>query len=147
MNKQELANKLLLATVESFALMTKRSNNLDAFFEAYIGAVSSRAFIGKIQFEDAWQEQIDETEMFYCFTKLKLSPIVLSSPCNEYSDLNTVEWKIILPNINYLKDVAKPKQTSDYLQSAQIEIEENRRIYEDEDLSKFLDKVELPIFH
>jgi hypothetical protein len=141
MNKQNLAIKLMVATIESMAIMTKSDSDLRELLYSIFNATQHNLSFGMIQFEDVWQETIDNDEDVWIVVRLKLSPHCLRLIDHGYSNLNTAVWQVYLPNINYLEADKVPKSNAKCLAMAKLSIVEDHKAYEDEELLNFLDRV------
>ncbi len=70
-----------------------------------------RHIIGTVQLEDVWQELNSESNKFELHLNFKLSPDALASNIGLNSDMNTLEWHLVLPKI---EDIAKETAPEDF---------------------------------
>ena len=124
MSKHKSAELLMEITVQALASLIGGDKDLSTFVLAKNHAVSTRKIVGKVQFEDEWQQQIDESETFYVFTTLKFAPNILQIAGSRYYDLNQVSWNLIVPNTNTLDLTARPDDSIELLMMARLMLEE-----------------------
>ena len=111
-------------TVQALAELVGGNEDISAFVLAKNHAVSTRKIVNKVQFEEEWQQQIDESEIFYVFTTLKLAPNILQIAGSKYQDLNRVSWNLIVPNTNTLDPSQRPNNSIELLMMAKLMLEE-----------------------
>ena len=111
-------------TVQALAELVGGDEGISAFVLAKNHAVSTRKIVNKVQFEEEWQQQIDESETFYVFTTLKLAPNILQIAGSKYQDLNRVSWNLIVPNTNTLDPSQRPNNSIELLMMAKLMLEE-----------------------
>ena len=111
-------------TIQALAQLTHGDEGLSAFVLAKNHAVSTRKIVNKVQFEEEWQQQIDESEVFYVFTTLKLAPNILQIAGSKYQDLNLISWNLIVPNTNTLDPSDRPKNSIELLMMAKLMLKE-----------------------
>lgn len=111
-------------TVQALAELVGGDEGISAFVLAKNHAVSTRKIVNKVQFEEEWQQQIDESEVFYVFTTLKLAPNILQIAGSKYQDLNRVSWNLIVPNIFTLDPVQRPTTSIELIMMAKLMLEE-----------------------
>ena len=111
-------------TVQALAELVCGDEGISAFVLAKNYAVSTRKIVNKVQFEEEWQQQIDESEVFYVFTTLKLAPNILQIAGSQYQDLNRVSWNLIVPNIFTLDPSQRPTNSVELLMMAKLMLEE-----------------------
>ena len=111
-------------TVQALAELVGGDEGISAFVLAKNHAVSTRKIVNKVQFEEEWQQQIDESEIFYVFTTLKLAPNILQIAGSKYQDLNRVSWNLIVPNTNTLDPSQRPNNSIELLMMAKLMLEE-----------------------
>ena len=111
-------------TVQALAELIGGDEGISAFVLAKNHAVSTRKIVNKVQFEEEWQQQIDESEIFYVFTTLKLAPNILQIAGSKYQDLNRVSWNLIVPNTNTLDPSQRPNNSIELLMMAKLMLEE-----------------------
>lgn len=124
MNRRKSAELLMDITTQALAQLTHGDESISALVLAKNHAVSTRKIVDKVQFEEEWQQQIDESEVFYVFTNLKLAPNILQIAGSKYQDLNRVSWNLILPNTFTLDPRQKPANSIDLLMMAKLMLEE-----------------------
>lgn len=139
MNKRKSVELLMEITVQALAQLTNGDEGLSSFILAKNHAASTRKIVDKVQFEEEWQQQIDESEEFYVFTTLKLAPNVIQIAGAQYQDLNRVTWNLIVPNTNTLDMDLRPTNSIDLLMMAKLMMEEiNGGNFSYAELVKFL---------
>ena len=111
-------------TVQALAELVGGDEGISAFVLAKNHAVSTRKIVNKVQFEEEWQQQMDESEIFYVFTTLKLAPNILQIAGSKYQDLNRVSWNLIVPNTNTLDPSQRPNNSIELLMMAKLMLEE-----------------------
>jgi len=111
-------------TVQALSELVRGDEGISAFVLAKNHAVSTRKIVNKVQFEEEWQQQIDESEVFYVFTTLKLAPNILQIAGSKYQDLNRVSWNLIVPNIFTLDPSQRPTNSIELLMMAKLMLEE-----------------------
>jgi len=111
-------------TVQALAELIGGDEGISAFVLAKNHAVSTRKIVNKVQFEEEWQQQMDESEIFYVFTTLKLAPNILQIAGSKYQDLNRVSWNLIVPNTNTLDPSQRPNNSIELLMMAKLMLEE-----------------------
>ncbi len=111
-------------TVQALAELVSGDDGLSTFVLAKNHAVSTRKIVDKVQFEEEWQQQVDESEIFYVFTTFKLAPNILQIAGSKYQDLNRVSWNLIIPNTFTLEPSARPSNSIELLMMAKLMLEE-----------------------
>jgi hypothetical protein len=91
----DVAEKLMSAVMEGFALMEIDDDDFDSLFHAIKYHADHRIPTGRIQFEYVFLN--DENRLRVGFA---LSPTILCSAKAKYRGINTVKWFIILPNMD-----------------------------------------------
>ena len=124
MNKRKSVELLMEITVQALAELVGGNEDISAFVLAKNHAVSTRKIVNKVQFEEEWQQQIDESEIFYVFTTLKLAPNILQIAGSKYQDLNRVSWNLIVPNTNTLDPSQRPNNSIELLMMAKLMLAE-----------------------
>lgn len=124
MNKRKSVELLMEITVQALAELVSGDEGIGTFVLAKNHAVSTRKIVNKVQFEEEWQQQIDESEIFYVFTTLKLAPNILQIAGSKYQDLNRVSWNLIVPNTNTLDPSQRPNNSIELLMMAKLMLEE-----------------------
>ena len=124
MNKHKSVELLMEITIQAIAELVRGDEGISAFVLAKNHAVSTRKIVGKVQFEEEWQQQMDESEVFYVFTTLKLAPNILQIAGSKYQDLNRVSWNLIVPNTFTLDTLERPTNSIELLMMAKLMLEE-----------------------
>ncbi len=124
MNKRKSVELLMEITVEALAELVGGDEGISAFVLSKNHAVSTRKIVNKVQFEEEWQQQMDESEIFYVFTTLKLAPNILQIAGSKYQDLNRISWHLIVPNTNTLDPSQRPANSIELLMMAKLMLEE-----------------------
>lgn len=124
MNKRKSVELLMEITVQALAELVGGDEGISAFVLAKNHAVSTRKIVNKVQFEEEWQQQIDDSEVFYVFTTLKLAPNILQIAGSKYQDLNRVSWNLIVPNTFTLEPAQRPTNSIELLMMAKLMLEE-----------------------
>ncbi len=124
MSKRKSVELLMEITVQALAELVSGDDGLSTFVLAKNHAVSTRKIVDKVQFEEEWQQQVDESEIFYVFTTFKLAPNILQIAGSKYQDLNRVSWNLIIPNTFTLEPSARPSNSIELLMMAKLMLEE-----------------------
>ena len=124
MNKRKSVELLMEITVQALAELVGGDEGISAFVLAKNHAVYTRKIVDKVQFEEEWQQQIDDSEVFYVFTTLKLAPNILQIAGSKYQDLNRVSWNLIVPNTFTLEPTQRPTNSIELLMMAKLMLEE-----------------------
>ncbi len=124
MNKRKSVELLMEITVQALAELVSGDEGIGTFVLAKNHAVSTRKIVNKVQFEEEWQQQIDDSEVFYVFTTLKLAPNILQIAGSKYQDLNRVSWNLIVPNTFTLEPAQRPTNSIELLMMAKLMLEE-----------------------
>ena len=124
MNKRKSVELLMEITVQALAELVSGDEGIGTFVLAKNHAVSTRKIVNKVQFEEEWQQQVDESEIFYVFTTFKLAPNILQIAGSKYQDLNRVSWNLIIPNTFTLEPSARPSNSIELLMMAKLILEE-----------------------
>jgi hypothetical protein len=124
MSKRKSVELLMEITVQALAELVSGDDGLSTFVLAKNHAVSTRKIVDKVQFEEEWQQQVDESEIFYVFTTFKLAPNILQIAGSKYQDLNRVSWNLIIPNTFTLEPSARPSNSIELLMMAKLILEE-----------------------
>ena len=124
MHKRNSAELLMEITVQALAELVGGDEGISAFVLAKNHAVSTRKIVNKVQFEEEWQQQIDDSETFYVFTTLKLAPNILQIAGSKYQDLNRICWNLIVPNTFTLEPSQRPTNFIELLMMAKLMLEE-----------------------
>ena len=124
MSKRKSVELLMEITVQALAELVSGDDGLSTFVLAKNHAVSTRKIVDKVQFEEEWQQQIDDSEVFYVFTTLKLAPNILQIAGSKYQDLNRVSWNLIVPNTFTLEPTQRPANSIELLMMAKLMLEE-----------------------
>lgn len=111
-------------TLQALAELVGGDEGISAFVLAKNHAVSTRKIVDKVQFEEEWQQQIDDSEIFYVFTTFKLAPNILQIAGSKYQDLNRVSWNLIVPNTFTLETMQRPTNSIELLMMAKLMLEE-----------------------
>ena len=124
MNKRKSVELLMEITVQALAELVSGDEGIGTFVLAKNHAVSTRKIVNKGQFEEEWQQQFDDSEVFYVFTTLKLAPNILQIAGSKYQDLNRVSWNLIVPNTFTLAPTQRPTNSIELLMMAKLMLEE-----------------------
>ncbi|MBU3602084.1 hypothetical protein [Polynucleobacter sp. AM-25C3] len=124
MNKRKSVELLMEITVQALTELVSGDEGIGTFVLAKNHAVSTRKIVNKVQFEEEWQQQIDDSEVFYVFTTLKLAPNILQIAGSKYQDLNRVSWNLIVPNTFTLEPAQRPTNSIELLMMAKLMLEE-----------------------
>ena len=124
MNKRKSVELLMEITVQALAELVSGDEGIGTFVLAKNHAVSTRKIVNKVQFEEEWQQQIDDSETFYVFTTLKLAPNILQIAGSKYQELNRVSWNLIVPNTFTLESTQRPANSIELLMMAKLMLEE-----------------------
>jgi len=115
---------------------------LHDFLYFTIEACQSRRIIGPVQFEDTWQSHIIDNLTPQVFIEFKFSPIAFRICTTEVIDLNQFSWALILPNLNYLDEIEKPKDAVEYLMLSEIYIlSKNEDSFSEQSILEFIDQI------
>ena len=124
MNKRKSVELLMEITVQALAELVSGDEGVSTFVLAKNHAASTRKIVNKVQFEEEWQQQIDDSETFYVFTTLKLAPNILQIAGSKYQDLNRICWNLIVPNTFTLEPSQRPTNSIELLMMAKLILEE-----------------------
>jgi hypothetical protein len=91
-------------------------------------AARTRHIIHAIQIEDMWQSKPEGSDTFNLYLCMKLSPMTLESCIDLNHDMNSLEWRFVLPKYQDIPDNQKPTNFGDYLEKTKnveiLDIEE-----------------------
>jgi len=91
--------------------------------------------------EDMWQQLNEETQTFDIHLAMRLSPMTLCSCLDFEEDMNSLEWRLVLPKYSEIEAVSKPICIGDYLaMMKQIDIVDVNE-YDIEKTCTYLDQV------
>ncbi|MFT7227993.1 MAG: hypothetical protein ACI8PW_000573 [Methylophilaceae bacterium] len=118
---QELLKNI---TIRAIGEAAQHNEDLTVTMHAIDDAEAERAIFGHVQFGSGWQATIDNSDIFYIHTELKLAPYICKLAYENTDErLNDLVWHFILPNIKTLSDNLKPKTSIDWLPLAQVAVE------------------------
>jgi hypothetical protein len=83
-------------------------------------AVKSRRVVDCVQFEDFWEDLVDEEKVPYLFINFKLAPEVCEAALDEDLPVNTLNWNLVLPNVNAIEEEERPVVSFDWLDFGQV---------------------------
>ena len=106
----------------SYAYMTDPEDSIKQLLNDSCAGAMSRKILGHIQFEDAWQEYVEDYEIPYLHIAFKLAPdtIEMALKSGKGLDFCSVSWIVLLPNPNYITKEDLPKFGMDFLYKAKL---------------------------
>ena len=82
--------------------------------------VKSRRVVDCVQFEDVWEDLVDEDKVPYLFVNFKLAPEVCEAALDEDQPVNMLNWNLVLPNVNAIEEDERPVASFDWLDFGQV---------------------------
>ena len=115
---EELLRDISLSAVANYA----ETDDIESMLNSIAAAVATRAIVDCVQFEELWEESIDESTIL--FINFKLSPTVCQAAYDEEISVNELTWNLILPDVNDLDKAEKPETAYDWLELANVFVED-----------------------
>jgi len=139
MDKAQLFKRLHDMTMDDLTSFIKPSESIQqALFKLDLGA-RTRHIIDAIQLEDMWQSMPEGSDTFNIYLSIKLSPMTLASCIDLNHDMNSLEWRFVLPKYSDIPEDQKPARFGDYLEKTKnVEILDIEN-YDIEKSCQFLD--------
>ena len=114
-------------TLSALARNADESEDLAELLEATTLAVATRRVVDCVQFEEMWEEQIDQTvdegDILFLFLSFRLAPRVCEAALEQGQILNELSWTLILPDPESLIENERPASSTELLMLAEIDIE------------------------
>ena len=139
MFEQNLESLLKQITLQSIASLVGGNSDITNLLLRLDGAASRRQIVDRVQFENAWQCQLDGSDIVHVLFEFKLSPSLCAVAYDNGDEINATAWSLAIPNINYLDDNTMPKNAIDYLALGKVVELEDDDGYTYSCLSKLLD--------
>lgn len=117
-NLEELLRDISLSAVASYA----ETDDIESMRQVIATAVATRAIVDCVQFEELWEEAIDDSLLL--FINFKLSPSVCQAAHDEETRVNELTWNLVLPDVNALDEAEKPETAYDWLDLADVFVED-----------------------
>lgn len=122
MNEDNLESFLREITLSAVAINADSTDDITDLQEAIDAAVKSRRIVDCVQFEEAWEDHLDDGHTTYHFINFKLSPEVCEAAYEAGEEVNELTWNLVLPNINALADDEKPETSFDWLDLGEVHV-------------------------
>jgi hypothetical protein len=141
MEQAQLFLRLLAMTEEEITSFLKLDDDVGESLQKLDLAARTRHIIHAVQLEDMWQQLNEESQTFEIHLAMKLSPMTLCSCLDFEVDMNSLEWRLVLPKYADIADDSKPTCVGDYLaMMKQIDIVDVNE-YDIETTCAYLDQV------
>jgi len=141
MEQSQLFKRLMAITEDEISSFVKHDDDVSKSLFKLDLAARTRHIIHAVQLEDMWQQLNEETQTFDIHLAMRLSPMTLCSCLDFEEDMNSLEWRLVLPKYADIKDEAKPACVGDYLaMMKQIDIVDVNE-YDIEKTCTYLDQV------
>ena len=116
MEQAQLFKRLYDMTMDDLTSFIQPSESIrQALFKLDLGA-RTRHIINAIQLEDIWQSMPEGSDTFNIYLAIKLSPTTLASCLDLNHDMNSLEWRFVLPKYSDIPEGQKPERFDDYLE-------------------------------
>ncbi len=115
---EELLRDISLSAVANHA----ETDDIESMLKSIDAAVATRAIVDCVQFEELWEESIDESTIL--FINFKLSPTVCQAAYDEAISVNELTWNLILPDVKDLDKADRPETAYDWLELANVFVED-----------------------
>jgi hypothetical protein len=113
--KAQLFKRLHVMTMDELHRFIKPQEEVSVSLRKLDLAARTRHIIRAIQLEDMWQSSNDQSKTFDIYLSMKLSPETLCSCLDFDEDMNSLEWRLVLPKWSDIEDDLKPECFGDYL--------------------------------
>lgn len=114
-------------TLSALARNAGESEDMMELLEATTLAVATRRVVDCVQFEEMWEEQIDQTvdegDIVFLFLSFRLAPRVCEAALEQGQILNELTWTLILPDPESLVEEEQPTSSTELLMLAEIDID------------------------
>ena len=117
-NLEEMLRDISLSAVANLA----ETDDIDSMLQSIDTAVATRAIVDCVQFEELWEESIDDGALL--FINFKLSPTVCHASYDEETYVNELTWNLILPDFSGLDEADRPESAYDWLELASVFVED-----------------------
>ena len=115
MSQLKLQDVLKELSIQAFDYIRNGDDDFEGFVHSLEYACLTRDSHKAVQFEDYYQCRVDGKEGWFVHTEFNLSSGLLWNGVNEDIELNNIKWKFVMPNVNSLENVPKPKTASEWI--------------------------------
>lgn len=115
MEKAQLFKRLHDMTMDELHQFIKPQEEVSASLRRLDLAARTRHIIHAIQLEDMWQSLNEESSTYDIYLAMRLSPETLCSCLDFDQDMNSLEWRLVMPKWADIKDDLKPECFGDYI--------------------------------
>jgi len=115
MEQAQLFKRLLAITEDEIITFIRHDEEVGKALMKLDLAARTRHIIHAVQLEDMWQQFNEESQTFDIHLAMRLSPMTLCSCLDFEEDMNSLEWRLVLPKYADIKDDSKPTCAGDYL--------------------------------
>jgi hypothetical protein len=126
MDTENLGEFLKELTLSAIATQADGAERIDDLIDAIAEAVATRRIVDCVQFEEMWDEVVDEaieqTNVSFFFITFRLSPEVCEAAYDEGKQLNELTWTLMLPDVESLEMDVKPDSSIELLSVAEIDV-------------------------
>ena len=141
MEQAQLFKRLFDMSLDEIASFIDYDETIEASLYKLDMATRTRHIIEAVQLEDMWQQLNEETQTFDIHLAMRLSPMTLCSCLDFEEDMNSLEWRLVLPKYSEIAADSKPTCIGDYLaMMKQIDIVDVNE-YDIEKTCTYLDQV------
>lgn len=124
--KEELEEFLKAITLSALARNANESEDITELLEATGLAVATRRVVDCVQFEEVWEEEVDDeldaSDILFMFITFRLSPRVCEAAIERGHALNELTWTLILPDPETLDPSEEPESSTELLMLAEIDV-------------------------
>jgi hypothetical protein len=114
-------------TLSALARNANESEDISELLEDTTLAVATRRIVDCVQFEEMWEEQIDQTldegNILFMFVTFRLAPRVCEAAIEQGHVMNEMTWTLVLPDPESLAEDEQPESSTELLMLAEIDIE------------------------
>ena len=115
MEQAQLFKRLLAITEDEITAFIKHDEEVGKALIKLDLAARTRHIIQAVQLEDMWQQFNEESQTFDIHLAMRLSPTTLCSCLDFEEDMNSLEWRLVLPKYAEIADDSKPTCAGDFL--------------------------------
>ena len=124
---QEALEEFLKAiTLSALARNAKDSEDITELLEATGLAVATRKIVDCVQFEEVWEEEVDDeledSDILFMFITFRLAPRVCEAAIDQGHALNEMTWTLIVPDPESLEAEEQPKSSTELLMLAEVDV-------------------------
>ena len=124
--QEELEDFLKAITLSALARNASDSEDITELLEATGLAVATRKIVDCVQFEEVWEEEVDdeldESDILFMFITFRLSPRVCEAAIEQGHALNELTWTLIIPDPESLDPDEQPESSTELLMLAEIDV-------------------------